>query len=237
MKWASKFSVFAMGLAVASATQSAYAKPVLQTEISTSVCVDAPVIAGLDSTVLGCLFNQFNIVRAIESIDSVAMLQEVEAAEAMLASLVAMPTNGLDAVALNDADLDSAIAGLLGEEASFSDSVAELNATEVADGVTSDTTELISSSGGSAFYGGSNACMGGKAIIASGHANHYSNHQGGTVTPHIVYPPAAPGFDGKIISGNGGASTPLPSGALAGMVLIGALGTAHKVRNLRKVLA
>ena len=148
-----------------------------------------------------------------------------------------MPTNGLDAVALNDADLDSAIAGLLGEEASFSDSVAELNATEVADGVTSDTTELISSSGGGAFYAGSSACMGGKAIIASGHANHYSNHQGGTVTPHIVYPPAAPGFDGKIISGNGGASTPLPSGALAGMVLIGALGTAHKVRNLRKVLA
>lgn len=234
MKWASKFSVFAMGLAVATATHPAGAMPVLQIEGSTPVCVEAPVVAGLDSSFLGSLFNQIKTVQSIESGENVAMLQEAEAAEEMIASLIGLPINGLEGVALNEADLDAAIANLLGEEASFSDAVAELGNTDATDGVTGDTTALISSSGGGAFYGGSNACMGGKAIIAGGHANHYSNHSGGIVTPHIVFPAPAPGFNGEIISG---ATTPLPPGALAGMVLIGALGTAHKVRSTRKVLA
>lgn len=240
MKWASKFSVFAMGLAVATATHPAAAMPVLKIAGSTPVCVDAPVVAGLDSTLLGCRFNQINIVPSIEAADadesneSVAMLQEAEAAEEMIASLIGLQVNGLEGVALNEAELDAAIASLLGEEAGFSDAVAELGTTDATDGVTSDTTALISTSGGGAFYGGSNACMGGKAIIAGGHANHYSNHSRGIVKPHIVYPAPAPGFNGEIISG---ATTPLPPGALAGMVLIGALGTAHKVRSTRKVLA
>ena len=240
MKLASKFSVFAMGFAIATASHSASAMPVLRMSETLAAFnaegSESPVIAGLDSTLLGCRFNQINTIQAVESDGQVAMLAESEAAELMLESLVGLPVNGVEGVAA--ANIDTLVAELLGDEANFSDALAELADAEVADGITSDTTNLTSSGGGGAFYGGAKNFMGGKAIIAGGHASHFSKpaYQGTIVTPHVV-PAPAPQFDGTVISGDTGAAAPLPSGALAGMILLGALGTAHKARSLRKVLA
>lgn len=244
MKLASKFSVFAMGLAIATATHPASAMPMLPMPGST---VECPAITGLDSTLLGCRFNQVNAIQAIESDGQWASLQESEAAEEMIAALIGPPMGNLDGVAAIGSDIDSLVATLLGEEVGFSDAVAELAEAEVTDGITTDTTSLISSSGGGgAFYGGAHGMMGGHAIIAGGHASHFSNHSTGIITPQIVtpqivtphvFPAPAPKFDGEVISGDTGASTPLPSGVWAGMVLLGALGTAHKVRSSRKELA
>ena len=240
MKLASKFSVFAMGLAIATATHPASAMPMLPIAGST---VECPAITGLDSTLLGCRFNQINTIQAIESDPQWALLQESEAAEEMIAALIGPSMSNLDGVAAMGGDIDSLVAALLGEEAGFSDAVAELAGTDANDGITTDTTSLISSSGGGgAFYGGAHGMMGGHAIIAGGHASHFTS----PVTPHIVmpqivtphvFPAPAPRFDGEVISGDTGASTPLPSGVWAGMVLLGALGTAHKVRTSRKELA
>jgi hypothetical protein len=292
MKWASKFKLFAMGLAVATATQSISANPVLRMggpdsglnpnglmpawqgggSIEPFQAVLAnPYAAGMnDEATCGYQVAQLNALKALSlggfggvgemtacELDALGgvslalsdnagdtMLVEAKAAEDMIAALIGLPLVGIEGFATSNTlagapDIDALVASILGNDGVDADeAIAELAAT---DGMLESSINLMGNGGGGgAFYGGANAHLGGpNTNNNTGHSSHVHgggtiSNGGGTASPSVVVPTII-STDGSAISG--ATTVPLPSGAWAGLGLLGTLGAAYGIRTKRAVIA
>ena len=233
MKLAAKFKLFALGLAVTTATSSVSAMPILRnsgSEMSLMTICELNVLNGVDASLCDTLKTE-NV-----------LLLQAKAAQDMIADLVGLPMLGIDGIDATDmvaqnTDLNALVASILGNDGVDSDEALS----ELADAVDADTMYLLGThgSGGGATYGGAHANLrGGAPIGNTGHASHKSIHGGGGfVSPSVVVPTIISN-DGTAISGNTtGSTVPLPSGALAGLVLLGTLGGVYKLRSSREVVA
>lgn len=293
MKWASKFKLFAMGLAVATATQSISANPVIRMggpdsglnpnglmpawqgggSIEPFQAVLAnPYAAGMnDEATCGYQVAQLNALKALslggfggigevtacelDALGGVSLglsdnagdtiVAEAKAAEDMIAALTGLPLAGFEGFAASNTlagapDIDALVAAILGNDGVDTDeAIEELAAT---DGMLDSSINLLGSSGGGggAFYGGANVHLGGpNTNNNTGHNSHVNGggnttNGGGIVTPSVVVPTII-STDGSAISG--ATTVPLPSGAWAGLGLLGTLGAAYGIRTKRAVIA
>ena len=173
-----------------------------------------------------------------EAIDATgSMLLEGQAAQDMIAALLGVPMLGLDSLAAVDelassGDVNSTLAALLQGENALGDALAALGNTEVAEGITGDTTNMLGSSGsgGGAWYGGANWFGGANMGLVSNNKHYGGTAGGGTASHsskakhHAAHAAAA-------------AAVPLPSGAWAGILMLAVVIAAHKARIIRPLAA
>jgi hypothetical protein len=290
MKWVTKLSLMAAGVAMA--TVPAWANPVVRmggpdhviNPNSVQLATDgvAPLVtvlgnptdAGMDdrATVayqIGRLNSlkawgllglggvaevtscELDIVQALSlAIDGAIdcndqMLLEGKVAQDLIASMLGLPILGVDNLAAVDelvasGDAESVLAAMLTGQLNIADALAQLEALANADG---DTNILGLSSGGGAWYGGSNIWSNYTGNNNTNNNNNNGGHNnnngggsggsGGTTSPHTVIHHAS-SSDAAPVSGNENPSVPLPTGAWSALGLMVVIGVAKKAGLLRR---